>query len=166
MQRRPRAPSGARGPARGPEEDRCSRSIGPHDRPKRGPDVSCWTIPPRPLSQRFYFYELHEGDDDVFSDLLLVHDEQIEPEDFFELVQAIREKVQPTFEEDTLIEAIALELEREHGFTFVSDARLTASVHVSPIDDENRLISIDDEVLESAEYRSLFAELDPNAELN
>jgi len=113
-----------------------------------------------------YFYELHEGDDEVFSDLLLVHDDQMEPEDFFELVQAIREKVQPTFEEDTLIEAIALELEREHGFTFVSDARLTASVHVSPIDDENRLISIDDEVLESAEYRSLFAELDPNAELN
>jgi len=113
-----------------------------------------------------YFYELHEGDNEVFSDLLLAHDEQMEPEDFFELVQAIREKVQPTFEEDTLIEAIALELEREHGFTFVSDARLTASVHVSPIDDENRLISIDDEVLESAEYRSLFAELDPNAELN
>jgi hypothetical protein len=113
-----------------------------------------------------YFYELHEGDDDVFTDVLLVHDEQMEPEDFFELVQAIREKVQDRFEEDTLIEAIALELEREHDFTFVSDARLTASVHVSPIDEENRLISVDDEVMESAEYRSLFAELDPNAELN
>jgi hypothetical protein len=48
----------------------------------------------------------------------------------------------------------------------VSDARLTASVHVSPIEAENRLISVDDEILESAEYRSLFAELDPNAELN
>ena len=113
-----------------------------------------------------YFYELHEGDDDVFSDLLLVHDEQIEPEDFFELVQAIRHNVQDKFEEDTLIEAIALELEREHGFTFVSDARLTASVHVSTVEAENRLISVDDEILESAEYRSLFAELDPNAELN
>jgi hypothetical protein len=113
-----------------------------------------------------YFYELHEGDDDVFTDVLLVHDEQMEPEDFFELVQAIREKVQDTFEEDTLIEAIALELEREHEFTFVSDTRLTASVHVSIIEAENRLISLDDAVLESAEYRSLFAELDPNAELN
>jgi hypothetical protein len=113
-----------------------------------------------------YFYELHEGDDDVFTDVLLVHDEQMEPEDFFELVQAIREKVQDRFEEDTLVEAIALELEREHDFTFVSDARLTASVHVSPIDEENRLISVDDEIMESAEYRSLFAELDPNAELN
>ena len=79
-----------------------------------------------------YFYELHEGDEEIFTDLLLVHDEQFEPEDFFELVQAVRAKVQDTFEEDTLIEAIALELEREHGFTFVSDARLSASVHVSP----------------------------------
>ena len=113
-----------------------------------------------------YFYELHEGDDDVFSDLLLVHDEQIEAEDFFELVQAIRNNVQDTYEEDTLIEAIALELEREHGFTFVSDTRLTASVHVSPVDAENRLISVDDEITESAEYRSLFAELNPDAELN
>jgi hypothetical protein len=107
-----------------------------------------------------YFYELHEGDDDVFSDLLLVNDEQMEPEDFFELVQAIREKVQNTFEEDTLIEAIALELEREHGFTFVSDARLTASVHVSPDEKENRLISADDEIAESAEFRTLLAEFD------
>lgn len=113
-----------------------------------------------------YFYELHEGDDDVFSDLLLVHDEQIEPEDFFELVQAIRHKLQDNFEEDTLIEAIALELEREHGFTFVSDARLTASVHVSPDEDENRLISLDDEMIESAEYRTILADLEGDPSLN
>jgi hypothetical protein len=113
-----------------------------------------------------YFYELHEGDDDVFSDLLLVHDEQIEPEDFFELVQAIRHKLLDTFEEDTLIEAIALELEREHGFTFVSDARLTASVHVSPDEGENRLISLDDEMIESAEYRTILADLEGDPSLN
>jgi len=113
-----------------------------------------------------YFYELHEGDDDVFSDLLLVHEDQMEPEDFFELVQAIRVQVQDTFEEDTLIEAIALELEREHGFTFVSDARLTASVHVSPDEDENRLISIDDEIAESAEFRSIVADFEGDPTLN
>lgn len=107
-----------------------------------------------------YFYELNEGDDDVFSDLLLFSDEQVEPEDFFELVQAIRAKVKDTFEEDSLIEAIALELEREHGFTFVSDARLTASVHVSPDDDENRLISLDDEIMNSADFRSVLADFD------
>jgi hypothetical protein len=113
-----------------------------------------------------YFYELHEGDDDVFSDLLLVHDEQMDPEDFFELVQAVRAKVQDHFEEDTLIEAIALELEREHGFTFVSDTRLTASVHVSPIEAENRLISIDDEIVESAEFRTLVADFEGDPSLN
>ncbi len=113
-----------------------------------------------------FFYELHEGDDDVFSDLLLVSDEQIEAEDFFELVEAVREKVQPRFEEDTLIEAIANELEREHGFTYVSDARLSASVHVSPIDKENRLISADDEIMESAEFRTLVADFDPDLERN
>jgi hypothetical protein len=107
-----------------------------------------------------YFYELHEGDDDVFSDLLLVSDEQMEPEDFFELVQAIRAQVQDSFEEDSLIEAIARELEREHGFTFVSDDRLEASVHVSPDEQENRLISIDDEIAESAEFRTLLADFD------
>jgi hypothetical protein len=109
-----------------------------------------------------YFYELHEGDNEVFSDLLLVHDEQMEPEDFFELVQAIRHKIQNTFEDDTIIEAIARELEREHGFTFISDARLEASVHVSPDEEENRLISVDDDIAESAEYRSILAEFDPD----
>ena len=113
-----------------------------------------------------FFYELHEGDNDVFSDLLLVHDEEMEPEDFFELVQSIRGRVEDTFEDDTLIEAIARELERDHGFTFVSDARLTASIHVSPIEDENRLIALDDEVAESAEFRTLYAEVDPNSDLN
>lgn len=113
-----------------------------------------------------YFYELHEGDDEIFMDLLLVHEEQIEPEDFFELVQAVRGKVQDTHEEDTLIEAIALELEREHGFTFVSDARLEASVHVSTVEQENRLIAIDDEMVESAEYRSMLADFDPDLDLD
>lgn len=113
-----------------------------------------------------YFYELHEGDEEIFTDLVLVHDEQFEPEDFFELVQAVRAKVQDTFEEDTLIEAIAVELEREHGFTFVSDTRLSASVHVSPIEQENRLIAADDEYVESAEYRSMLAAFDPDADLN
>ena len=108
-----------------------------------------------------HFYELHEGDEDVFTDLLLVHDELMDPEDFFELVQVVREQVKDTFEEDTLIEAIALELEREHGFTFVSDDKLAASVHVSPVEDENRLIGIDDGgIAQGAEYRSILADLE------
>jgi len=108
-----------------------------------------------------YFYELHEGDEDIFTDLLLVHDELMAPEDFYELVQVVREQVQDTFEEDTLIEAIALELEREHGFTFVSDDKLAASVHVSTIEEENRLIGADDgDIVDSPEYRSLIADFE------
>ena len=90
-----------------------------------------------------YFYELHEGDEDVFSDVLLVRDDEMDPEDFFELVQSIRRRVQDTYEDDTLIEAIAAELEREHGFVFVSDEKLTAAVNVSSEDAENFLAEID-----------------------
>ena len=111
-----------------------------------------------------FFYELHEGDDDVFSDLVLVSEDEMEPEDFYELVQSVRQQVQDTFEDDSLIEAIARELERNHDFIFVSDARLSASVHVSPIEAENRLIAIDDQIAESAEFRTLFAQLDPDAD--
>jgi hypothetical protein len=111
-----------------------------------------------------FFYELHEGDDDVFTDLLLVSEDEMEPEDFYELVQSVRLQIQDTFEDDTLIEAIARELERNHDFVFVSDARLSASVHVSPVESENRLIAIDDQIAESAEFRTLFAQLDPDAD--
>lgn len=111
-----------------------------------------------------YFYELHEGDEDIFTDLLLIHDELMDPEDFFELVQVVREQIKATFEEDTLIEAIALELEREHGFTYVSDDKLAASVRVSMVEDENQLIGIDDSLdtsgAERAAYRSILADFE------
>ena len=90
-----------------------------------------------------HFYELHEGDNDVFSDVLLAHEEEYEPDEFFELVQSIRRRIQDTFSHDTLVESIAQELEREHGFVFVSDERLTAAVNVSTIDEENFLVGID-----------------------
>ena len=92
-----------------------------------------------------YFYELHEGDEDVFSDVLLARDDEMDPDEFFELVQSIRRRIQDTYEDDTLIEAIAVELEREHGFVFVSDERLTAAVNVSTEEKENFLADLDDE---------------------
>ncbi len=92
-----------------------------------------------------YFYELHEGDDDLFADLLLAREEEIPPDLFFEIVQDIRRRVQDTFEQDTLIEAIAEALEREHGFIFISDDRLTAAVNVSMDEEENFLADLSDE---------------------
>jgi hypothetical protein len=117
-----------------------------------------------------YFYELHEGDDEVFSDVLLALDDEMDPDDFFELVQSIRRRIQDSYEDDTLITAIAVVLEREHGFTFISDDRIAAAVNVSPEESENFLVlaeADDDEMPEdarAADYRAVIAEFDPDGE--
>jgi hypothetical protein len=90
-----------------------------------------------------YFYELHQGDNEVFSDLILVHEERFEPDEFLDLVQAASERVRDTFEEDTLILAVARVLEDEQGFTAVTDERLTASVYVGTSGEETALASVD-----------------------
>ncbi len=118
-----------------------------------------------------YFYELHEGDDDLYSDVLLACEEEIAPEDFFDLVQAIRRRIAGGFAEDTLLEAIAVELERNQGFIYVSDERLTAAVNVSTREDENFLIATSEDELETAgaeaDYRGVFAEyVDEDVRLN
>lgn len=115
-----------------------------------------------------FFYELHEGDEEVFSDLLLVHETEIDPDEFFELVQGIRRRVLETYEDDTLIESIARELEREHGFIYISDERLTAAANVSVVEEENFLVSIDDagpDALDrDVDYRAVIAEFDPDGD--
>jgi hypothetical protein len=115
-----------------------------------------------------YYYELQEGDNDTFADLLLARDEEMEPEVFFHTVQAIRERVLDSHEHDTLIEAIADELERDHGFVFISDDRLTAAVNVSRDPDQTFLADLeaeeddgyDDEDAGGADYRSVVADLE------
>jgi hypothetical protein len=115
-----------------------------------------------------YYYELHEGDEEIFSDVLLAHETEFEPEEFFDLVQSIRRRVQDAYDDDTLIEAIASELERDHGFTFISDERLTAAVNVSAVDADNFLTEIDrgDADLEArdVDYRAIIADFDPEAD--
>ena len=109
-----------------------------------------------------HFYELHEGDDELFSDVLLGREEEMPGDDFFELVQEIRKQLQGHHEEDTLIEAIAVELERTYAFVFISDSRITAAVNVSTDEDENFLIATEDEFsalgLANADYRGAFAD--------
>jgi hypothetical protein len=93
-----------------------------------------------------FFYELHEGDDEVYSDVILYSDSEWEPDEFFDLVQSVRRRVQDTYTQDTLIEAIATVLEREHGFLFISDDRLSAAVNVSRQEDENFLAELDSDL--------------------
>ena len=107
-----------------------------------------------------FFYELREGDNDIFADVLLVREEEMDADTFFELVQSIRIEVQDSFRQDTLIEAIAEELERDHQFIPISDERLTASVNVSKQEDDNYLASIDsDDDEDGPDYRGIFVDL-------
>jgi hypothetical protein len=125
-----------------------------------------------------FFYELHEGDNEVYSDVLVVSESEWEPQEFFELVQSIRRRIQGQYRQDTLVEAIAMELEREHGFIFVSDDQLTAAVNVSTDESENFLATLevdladaeededddDDEGEKRVDYRSILAEFDPGSD--
>lgn len=105
-----------------------------------------------------HFYELHEGDNDVFADLLLAREEEMDPEEFFDVVQSIRRRIQDSHASNTLVEAISEELERDHGFIAISDDRLTAAVNVSKDDDENFLADLDSEE-EGVDYASILADL-------
>ena len=127
-----------------------------------------------------FFYELHEGDNEVYSDVLVVSESEWEPEEFFELVQSIRRRIQDQYIQDTLVEAIAIELERDHGFIYISDDQLTAAVNVSAEDADNFLAKLEVELAdaeddddddedegdasEGADYRAILADFDPSGD--
>jgi hypothetical protein len=118
-----------------------------------------------------FFYELHEGNDEVYSDVLVASESEWEPQEFFELIQRVRHEVQNGYEQDTLIEAIAAVLERDYEFIFVSDDRLTAAVNVSTQEADNFLAVLDadedgedDEEREdyASDFRTILADFDPD----
>jgi hypothetical protein len=117
-----------------------------------------------------FFYELHEGDEEVYSDLILASESEWEPEEFLELIQRVRHDVQDGYEQDTLIEAIAMVLERDYEFVYVSDDRLTAAVNVSTQEADNFLTVLegdeegDDEEREqfAGDFRTILADFDPD----
>jgi hypothetical protein len=106
-----------------------------------------------------FFYELREGDDDIFADLLLAREEEMDADEFFELVQSIRQQVQDNYRQDTLIEAIAAELEREYAFIPITDERLSASVNVSKFEEDNYLAELDEGDDDQPDYRGIFVDL-------
>jgi hypothetical protein len=105
-----------------------------------------------------HFYELHEGDNEVFADLLLAREEEMEAEEFFDVVQSIRRRVMDNYETTTLVEAIADELERDYGFIAVTDDRLTAAVNVSKDEEENFLADLDAPE-DQVDYATILADL-------
>ena len=125
-----------------------------------------------------FFYELHEGDTEVYSDVLVVSESEWEAQEFFELVQTIRRRIQDQYHQDTLVEAIAIELERDHGFIYVSDDQLAASINVSTEESDNFLANLEVELADAeeddddddgdeddrADYRSVLADFDPGSD--
>ena len=90
-----------------------------------------------------YFYELHEADDELSIGLTLAHDEAFSPSEFLAMVETARSRVIETYTEETLLEAIAAELEREHDFAAAVDARLVAAAGVSSDEGATRLLELD-----------------------
>jgi peptide subunit release factor 1 (eRF1) len=101
-----------------------------------------------------HFYELHEGATDLLTNALLVSETAHSGEEFAALVRSARDAVLESFEEDTLVEAVARELERSHGFTYIGDEKLSASMSVGATDEDTFLVET------SSEFRSIVVELD------
>ena len=105
-------------------------------------------------STPMYFYEIHEPDDDLGTAVLLSHEDRFSPEEFFRMVKKARDLVKDSFEEASLPEAIANELERSSHFVHVTDERLLASVSVGDTDQDTFLVATDEGV------RTVYVEAD------
>src|SRR5437762_11299882 len=88
-----------------------------------------------------FFYEIHEGDEDLGTAVLLAHERRFEPLAFFALVKKARALLVDSYEEDSLAEAIANELARSSGFIHVTDELLVASVNVDVTEEGTFLVS-------------------------
>lgn len=112
-----------------------------------------------------YFYELHESDDDLYSDVILAHDSEYDEQEFLELVLEARQEVMERFEEDSLIEAVANELQRRHGFVHIDERQLRAAVNVSIDEGQTALAPVEERApavpREEDDFRSLLVEIEP-----
>ena len=110
-----------------------------------------------------YFYELSESDDEIFANLFMAHDAEYDESEFLEMVIEARAKVITQFEEDSLIEAIATELERRHGFIQI-ESSLRAAVRVSAEEDETAAIPVDERAAalptEEDNFRTMLVEVE------
>ncbi|OLC50483.1 MAG: hypothetical protein AUI58_00725 [Chloroflexi bacterium 13_1_40CM_2_70_6] len=87
-----------------------------------------------------FYYEVHDGDEDLGTAVLLAHEQHFEPAEFFALVKKARTLLLDAYEEDSLSEAIANELARTEGFIHVTDDLLIASVNVDEAEERTFLV--------------------------
>jgi hypothetical protein len=112
-----------------------------------------------------YFYELSESDDEIFTNVILAHDSEYDEDEFLELVLEARAKVIERFEEESLIEAIANELERTGAFVHINDRHLRAAVNVSADEGETVITPVEETPLAAPaaveDFRTLLVDIEP-----
>ncbi len=112
-----------------------------------------------------FFYELHESDTDLFADVLIAHETEYDESEFLELVLESRERVLGSFNQDSLIEAIAADLSERAGFLVVDDSQLRVAVNVSS-QDEGTFVSDVDQTPRSGgggdEFRTMLVDIEPD----
>lgn len=109
-----------------------------------------------------YFYELSEADDEIFANVFLGHDSEYDEDEFLGIVLEARDAVIKTFEEDSLIDAIATELAKRHGFVQV-ESNLRAAVRVSAEEGETAVAAIDERQAvtpEDDDFRSMLVDVE------
>lgn len=106
------------------------------------------------LNLKMHFYEIHDADPELGTAVLLMHETDFDGQEFFELVKRARLLVKDAFEEESLSEAIANELERSEGFVHITDDKLIAAVQVDETDTETYLVQSGDAT------RSIYVESD------
>jgi hypothetical protein len=111
-----------------------------------------------------YFYELHESDDELFSDVVLAHDAEYDEQEFLDLVLEARAAVIEKFEEDSLIEAIGNELRRHHGFVPV-ESNLRVAINVSAAEGQTAITPVEElgprTPTEAEDFRTMLVEVEP-----
>lgn len=123
-----------------------------------------WAL--RAYTRAVYFYEIHESDDELFADALLAHDSEYDEDEFLEMVVEARREVIDSFTEDSLVEAIAKQLARTHGFIHIDDSQLRAAVRVSADEDETQITPVEEIGAsvgepEEEDFRTLLVDVDP-----
>ncbi len=113
-----------------------------------------------------YFYEIHESDDELFTDALLAHESEYDEQEFLELVVEARREVLDNFREDSLVEAVANQLARAHGFVHVDDSQLRAAVRVSADEEETQITPVDELAAapaggEEDDFRTMLVDVEP-----
>jgi hypothetical protein len=113
----------------------------------------------------YYFYELHESDTDLFADVLLAHANEFDEAEFLDLVLETRTKVIDDYAEDSLIEAVAVQLAEHAGFLIIDDSQLRVAVNVSA-DEDGTFVSDVDEAGHvgggGADLRTMLVDVEPD----